>query len=174
MQTIITADKEKHLALIGELFFEYLQWANTKLIAEFGKGVDDVEGYVKSDIQSIDKFMPPMGRLLLGYIDDYPAGMAALKELSPGIGEIKRMYVRPEYRRQGLGRALLQQLLEEAAQIGYPCLRLESPPFFTEAHQLYRTTGFRDIRPYAGTEIPEEYHWNWLFMEKELQGKSGM
>ncbi len=172
MYTIIFANKEKHLAQIWDLFFEYLQWINTKLIEEYGMGVDDVEGYVEADIQHIDKFMPPMGRLLLGYIDDRLAGMAALKELSPGVGEIKRMYVRSEFRRQGLGRALLQQLLAEAAQAGYQCLRLDSAPFLPESHNLYHTSGFRDILPYEGTEIPKAYHRDWLFMEKELQRKS--
>ena len=151
---------------------EYLQWINLKLIEEYGTGIDDVPNYVSDEIQRIDKFMPPMGRLLLCYFNDRPVGMAAIKELSPGIGEIKRMYIRPEHRRQGQGRALMNRLFEEAALIEYQYLRLDSAPFLPESHQLYRTAGFRDIQPYDGTEVPKEFHQNWVFMEKELLRKS--
>ncbi|AKU18808.1 hypothetical protein VV02_10400 [Luteipulveratus mongoliensis] len=55
------------------------------------------------------------------------------------------MYVRPEFRGDGLGRALLQRLLSEARAIGYQCVRLETAVFMTEAHGLYRSLGFHSI-----------------------------
>ena len=136
-------------------------------------GVEDVASYIENDIQNLDRFMPPTGRLLLCFYNDNLAGMAALKELEPGIGEIKRMYVRREFRRQGFGRALINRLLEEASQIGYQTLRLDSAPFFLEAQRLYRSTGFLEIQPYEGVEVPHEFHKNWAFMELDLRGKSG-
>jgi len=171
MCTIIIANKEQHLAQIRDFFLEYLQWININLNEYYGMGIDDVPKYVEEDIRHIDKFMPPKGRFFLCYVDALPAGMATLKELDPGIGEVKRMYVRPEYRRRGLGRALLNRLLEEADQINFQCLRLDSAPFLIESHQLYRTSGFQDIQAYEGTEVPKEFHPNWIFMEKQLPKK---
>jgi N-acetylglutamate synthase-like GNAT family acetyltransferase len=94
--------------------------------------------------------------------------------LAPDIGEIKRMYVRPCNRKQGLGRALLNRLLEEAGRIGYERVRLDSAPFMTEAHNLYRTTGFTEIDAYEGTEVPKELQVHWIFMENALLGKKAI
>lgn len=168
MVKIVPASKAEHYSQIHELFLEYLRWIGEKLYETYGMGIDDVEGYVDEDLKHIDKFMPPSGRLFLCFVDDKLAGMGAIKQLAPGIGEIKRMYVRPEFRRQGLGRALMNHLHNEAAQQHYQCLRLDSAPFLPESHQLYRTSGFQDIQPYEGTEVPKEFHKNWIFMERTL------
>ena len=96
------------------------------------------------------------------------AGVACLRELTPDTGEIKRMYVRPAFRRWGLGRALVNQLIEEATAIGYQRIHLDSARFMQEAHLLYRTLGFQEIGPYVGSEIPQEFQMNWIFMEKTL------
>jgi GNAT superfamily N-acetyltransferase len=83
------------------------------------------------------------------------------------------MYVRPEARQRGLGRALLNRLVEEAGQIGYERLRLDSARFMKAAHQLYGTIGFREIEAYPGSEIPQEFQTHWIFMEMELSRKKG-
>jgi ribosomal protein S18 acetylase RimI-like enzyme len=166
MIQIIIATKE-HAQTIRELFQEYLEWGNTKLYDEFGLKFDTPE-LVESSMQHLDDFMPPQGRLLLGYVEDQSMGIACLKPLTDSIGEVKRMYVRPEARNRGLGRALLNQLLEEARKIGYEWVRLDSARFMTAAHQLYRASGFREIEAYEGSEIPKEFQNHWIFMEREL------
>ena len=167
MIQIIVANREQHAQPIRELFWEYLQWANAKVEENFGVSFD-IATMLKEDMNTLDKFMPPKGRLLLGYVEDQPRGIACLKALTDRIGEVKRMYVRPEGRNNGLGRALLIQLMEEARQIGYQRVRLDSAWFMTEAHQLYRSTGFREIEAYEGSEIPKEFQNHWVFMELEL------
>jgi len=112
--------------------------------------------------------MPPGGRILLAEVDGAVAGIGCLKQLSPEIGEIKRMYVRPAFRRLGLGRLLLEGLLEEGRAIGYESIRLDSTRFMTAAHTLYRSYGFRDIDPYPESEIPPDMQQYWLFMEARL------
>jgi len=164
---IITADKALHAAQIRELFWEYLQWANPKLMDEFGVSFD-IESLIESDMQHLDKFMPPAGRLLLGYAEGRLAGVACLKALEAGMGEIKRMFVRPESRQHGLGRKLVERLIAEAEQIGYTRLRLDSARFMQTAHRLYRSVGFVEIEAYAGSEIPPEFQQHWIFMELEL------
>lgn len=167
MTHIIIANKEKHAQPIRELFWEYLQWANDKVKEEFEVSFDIV-ALLDEDMNTLDKFMPTKGRLLLGYVEDRPMGIACLKTLSESIGEVKRMYVRPEARSRGLGRALLHRLLDEAQQIGYERVRLDSARFMADAHRLYRTSGFREIEAYEGSEIPKEFRGHWVFMEREL------
>jgi ribosomal protein S18 acetylase RimI-like enzyme len=171
MIQIVIANKEEHGQILRELFQEYLEWGNTKLDEEFGVEFDTPE-LVESTMQHLDDFMPPKGCLLLGYVEDRPMGIACLKALMDSIGEIKRMYVRPEARNRGLGRALLNQLLEEAGQIGYERVRLDSARFMTSAHELYRSAGFHEIEAYEGSEIPKEFHNHWIFMELELPAKN--
>jgi GNAT superfamily N-acetyltransferase len=136
MIQIIIANQDQHFGPVRELFWEYLQWANANVEENFGVSFD-IAAMFEDDMNTLDKFMPPKGRLLLGYADDHPMGIACLKELTDRIGEIKRMYVRPQARRRGLGRVLLTQLLEEARQLGYALIRLDSAQFMKEAHQLY-------------------------------------
>lgn len=167
MIQITVANPEEHAQPIRDLFWEYLQWANKKVEENFGVSFD-IAAMLEDDMNTLDKFMPPKGRLLLGYIDAQPMGIACLKTLTDSIGEIKRMYVRPQARNRGLGRRLLNQLLEEARQIGYERVRLDSARFMAEAHQLYRTSGFREIEAYEGSEIPKDFQNHWIFMEREL------
>ena len=119
-------------------------------------------------MDTLDKFMPPKGRLLLGYMEAQPMGIACLRALTDSIAEVKRMYVRPQVRNRGVGRAMLNRLLEEARQAGYERIRLDSARFMTEAHKLYRSAGFREIGAYEGSEIPKEFQIHWVCMEREL------
>jgi GNAT superfamily N-acetyltransferase len=167
MIQIVIANQDQHAQPIRELFWEYLQWANTKVEENFQVSFD-IAAMLEDDMNTLGKFMPPMGRLLLGLVEDQPMGIACLKELSNSIGEIKRMYVRPQARKIGLGRALLRRILEESCQIGYERVRLDSARFMAEAHQLYRTSGFQEIEAYEGSEIPKEFQSHWIFMEREL------
>ncbi len=164
---IIAAKPGQHLESIRDIFWEYLQWANSRVVEEYGFGFD-IAAILESDMSGLEKFMPPEGRLLLGFAGEFPAGVACLKPLHGSYGEVKRMYVRPQYRHAGLGRELLNGLLVEAAKIGYTRLRLDSACFMTDAHRLYRSLGFVEIKAYEGSEIPVEYQSQWVFMEKIL------
>ena len=78
------------------------------------------------------------------------------------------MYVRESYRGQGIGRALLDQLLADGQSLGYTAMRLDSARFMHAAHALYRSAGFREIEPYPGSEIPQMHQQYSTFMEKTL------
>lgn len=167
MPTIYQAKTEAHIQSVEELFWEYLQWANGELDRHYGFTAD-IEAMQAEAMQNLGKFMPPGGRIMLAEVDGAVAGIGCLKQLSPEIGEIKRMYVRPAFRRLGLGRLLLEKLLEEGAAIGYETIRLDSTRFMTAAHALYRSYGFREIDPYPESEIPPDMQQYWLFMEARL------
>jgi GNAT superfamily N-acetyltransferase len=169
---VIIATQDQYAPQIRELFLEYLQWAISRANEEYGVKFD-IATILEADMKELGKFMPPHGRLLLCYAEDQLAGIACLKQLTPTMGEIKRMYVRPAHRKQGLGHALTHRLIEEASQIGYQRVRLDSARFMHDAHHLYRTAGFSEIDAYEGSEIPKEFQPHWIFMELELQGKKG-
>ncbi|WP_375478840.1 GNAT family N-acetyltransferase, partial [uncultured Nostoc sp.] len=124
----------------------------------------------KRYITQLHEFLPPSGRLLLGQYEEEIAGCACLRKIGEDIGEIKRMYVRAQFRRKGIGRSLLEAIINEAAYIGYSMIRLDSAPFAKEAQTLYHIFGFQNIEPYLEkTEIPLEHQANWVFMELVLK-----
>ena len=167
MLNIYQIETEEDRIHVRELFGEYLQWAHLRLKQEYGINFD-VESLVDQDMLELEKYLPSQGRLLLAKQDDKVAGLACMKKIKPDIGEIKRMYVRPEFRNKGIGRELLEHLLDEAREIGYPRARLDSARFMHEAHMLYRSVGFQEIDKYPESEIPEEFQANWTFMEMLL------
>jgi GNAT superfamily N-acetyltransferase len=91
-----------------------------------------------------------------------------MRRIGPNTAEIKRMYVQPSHRRAGVGRAMLDQLIQAARTAGYERIRLDSPDFMTAAHGLYRSSGFAEIEPYPESEIPDEHKLHWVFMERTL------
>jgi ribosomal protein S18 acetylase RimI-like enzyme len=97
-----------------------------------------------------------------------PVGIGCLKGINSDIGEIKRMYVDPTYRKIGAGRAILGSLLHAAQESGYKKVRLDSPKFMEAAHALYRSFGFNEIPVYPEVEIPAEFRQYLLFMEIEI------
>ena len=167
MMRLYQVETEEHKQYIRELFWEYLQWANQNVNENFNVNFD-IAAMLDDDMRTLDKFLPPDGRLLLCVVDDQLAGLACMKKLSDAVCEVKRMYVRPNFRGHGLGRALLQGLIDEARHMGYLIMRLDSARFMKEAHALYRSTGFREIESYEGSEIPEAFQQHWVFMELPL------
>jgi GNAT superfamily N-acetyltransferase len=167
MTSIHQAETEEDRALVRELFLEYLDWANRRLNQEYG--IDfDIQSMVERDMAELEIFFPPDGRLLLAVEEGQAAGIACMRKIREDMGEIKRMYVRPQFRGKGIGRTLLDALLVEAQEIGYPAIRLDSTRFMEAAHALYRSAGFHEIEPYGESEIPPEFRHRWVFMEKPL------
>ena len=106
----------------------------------------------------------PAGRLLIAFAGEKPAGCIALRKLEHEIGEMKRLFVRDEFRGRQIGRALLETLIAEARKIGYRKIRLDTyPPKMAKAVGLYEAYGFRQIAPYYANPYDDT-----LFMELEL------
>ncbi|WP_264564591.1 GNAT family N-acetyltransferase [Flavobacterium sp. N3904] len=153
---------------IKQLWTDYLTWGNDKMQLLYGVHPHNPEEAVAEDIKNISKFLPPNGRLILAFIDEKACGIGCLKSINGEIGEIKRMYVDPSFRKIGAGRAILQSLLNAAKDAGYKKVRLDSPKFMEAAHALYQSFGFAAIPVYDEVEIPEEFRQYLLFMEIDL------
>ena len=100
------------------------------------------------------KYAPPAGALLIARDAAGAAlGCVAMRPLEADICEMKRLYVAPAGRGQGLGRALTLALIEAARTSGYREMRLDTLPTMTDAQKLYRALGFTEIAPYYDTPI---------------------
>jgi GNAT superfamily N-acetyltransferase len=157
------------------LITEYLEWVAAVAHARYGLSFD-IGAMVASDIDDEAKFYPPAGRFYLVMHRGQAVGVGCLKRLAPGVGEIQRMYVRPQVRGIGAGRLLVQQLIADARGMGLRSLRLESLKALEAAHALYRSVGFVDIDPYSENsmtsyqppETLERYRDSAVFMELAL------
>jgi GNAT superfamily N-acetyltransferase len=167
MHTIVQAATDEHRQHTRALFYEYLTWANALLGQEFDIhfAIDEM---IEQDMRELYKFSPPDGRLLLALNGADAQGCACMRRIGPQMAELKRMYVRPAWRRSGVGRALLAASIAEARAAEYMTLRLDSTRFMHAAHALYQSAGFRPIAPYPESEIPAQYHAHWVFMERGL------
>jgi GNAT superfamily N-acetyltransferase len=95
------------------------------------------------------KYRPPQGAFLIAWSDDLPVGCVSLRPLEPGIGEVKRLWVNPIARGQGLGRRLMRAIEDRARSMGLARLQLDTNATLTEAVALYRSDGWTDIPPYT-------------------------
>ena len=99
-------------------------------------------------------------------VDSNIAGMGAIRKMNDGIGEIQRMYIRSDYRGRGLGKEMLNRLMEVGRDLGCFIFRLSTPKFALAAQHIYRSSGFLEREEYPESEVPAEFKQYWIFMEK--------
>ncbi|MHA6781008.1 GNAT family N-acetyltransferase [Pseudonocardia saturnea] len=100
-----------------------------------------------------DEMVPPTGTFLVGYEDGRPVAIGGLRRLADDVCEIKRMYVVPDARSRGIGRALLAALEDAGAALGYARVRLDAGPAQEHSRVLFSRTGYREIPKYSANHI---------------------
>jgi putative acetyltransferase len=158
--TFAEAETAPQIAQVRELFLEYAQSLGFSLCFQnFDQELAELPG----------DYAPPAGRLLLAEYDAQLAGCVALHKLDSAIChsaicEMKRLYLRPQFRGKGLGCLLAERIIAEARQIGYERMRLDSvEPVMKDAVAMYRRFGFKEIAPYRPNPNP-----GVLYLELQL------
>jgi GNAT superfamily N-acetyltransferase len=113
------------------------------------------------------EMIPPRGTFLLAWSDGLPVGCVGLKGDGGELAEVKRLWVSPSTRGQGLARRLMTAVEDAAAELGIQVLRLDTNSALPEAIELYRKTGWREIPRFNDDPYPD------VFFEKRLQGRGG-
>lgn len=114
------------------------------------------ERYCEAELANLrQRYGKPDGRLYLARVDGAPAGCAALRRLDDRTCELKRLYVRPRFRRRGVGRKLAERLTADAREIGYRYMELDTLPMLPEAMRLFRSMGFYEIPASRETSMPQ-------------------
>ena len=150
-EAISTAD----VASVRELFLEYADSLGFDLgFQDFDSEVADLPG----------SYTRPRGAILLARESERLLGCVALRPLERDVCEMKRLYVRPEGRGRGVGRALAEAVIAAARRFGYRAMRLDTVPSMAAARELYRSLGFREVEPYRFNPIP-----GTSFMELDLE-----
>lgn len=119
---------------------------------------------------SVDEFVAPAGAFLVMRLHGKPVGCGGLKRLSRERAYIKRMWVSPSARGLGLGRLLLEALEAKAQALGYKIVCLETNRSLKEAQRLYRTAGYREVKPFNAE--PYAHHWFEKSLAAEGEPKS--
>jgi ribosomal protein S18 acetylase RimI-like enzyme len=139
MIQITRAQTASDLSLARRLFIEYAESLG------FDLGFQDFQTEL-NNLGSI--YGAPDGAILLAHAQDKPAGCVALRRFGGDACEMKRLYVRPEFRRLGIGRELSVMIISLAREAGYTRMLLDTLDTMTEAITLYKSLGFVEIESY--------------------------
>ncbi len=155
MIRIVEANTDDLIAKAKELFQEYAESIGFDLCFQnFEQELDEFPG----------KYSPPMGRLFLALSENHPIGCVGLRSFDKGICEMKRLYVRPDFRGRKVGRRLTEATIKAGKVIGYEIMRLDTLPSMETANILYKSLGFKQIDPYRHNPIKGA-----IYMEMDLR-----
>ena len=144
MIQIKTAHTPHHLTKIQTLFQEYAASLDIDLdFQNFGEELANLPG----------RYAPPRGALSIALWEGQVAGCVGLRDLSQGICEMKRLYTRPPFRGLKIGRAMAESIIQQARDMGYGRMRLDTLASMERARALYASLGFQEIPPYCHNPI---------------------
>jgi GNAT superfamily N-acetyltransferase len=169
----VIASLQDHRDDLLALNVAYVSWVFDEIEKAFGVRSVDTIGmtaaeYVESVLDKVCNQSPPEGTFYLLQHQGQFVGMGGLRGLAGGAAEVKRVYVRPEFRGARLGESMVARLVEDAARFGYRRVCLDTALFMASAHRIYEAAGFVDCAPYPEAEVPPAFHSRWRFMERPV------
>ena len=172
---IVAYDDTKHREQFFDLLLEYGSELGKEVLKNYGILLiqpNESQQIYEKMFQRIIATKPPEGIVYILEVDGEAAGTGRLSKLEERIGEIKNMYIRPEYRGNGYSYLLLHSLEDKAREFGYSALRLDTADFNVVAQHIYNKSGYDEIERYSeGAFIDEStraYYENKKYMEKKL------
>jgi putative acetyltransferase len=159
MLKIFPVETGEDIELVKKLLAEYLA------SREFEDSIfpEEVQAFQKQLSELPAEFAGPSGCLLIAMYREQPAGCVGLRDLGDDICEMKRLYVKPEFRGLKIGRKLAEAIIAEAKKIGYSRIRADTVGSMKTAMALYMSLGFNQIEPYRYNPIEGA-----VFIELEL------
>lgn len=137
----IPIDLKIHNSLLIDLNDEYLSWIAVEIKKHYDLDLISLLGhpiwdYAENSVKELTSYKPPDGIFYILQIKDKIIGMGAFRKLKDNIGEIKRMYIRQDFRENGFGKALLKQLLNMGKQFGCSRILLDTGLFMSAAQHV--------------------------------------
>jgi ribosomal protein S18 acetylase RimI-like enzyme len=151
---ISRANNSKYIDYIKALFLQYAEALNVDL--SFQNFEDELKVLP-------GKYSEPEGALLIALEDNEPIGCIALRKIDDETCEMKRLFVKPEYRNMRLGKRLVEEIIKEGKQIGYKSMKLDTLKSMESAVKLYKYFGFKETEPYIYNPIKDA-----IYMELKL------
>ena len=173
MVEFIPVNLDLHKSHLIKLSEDYFTWITDEVQKRYNFDTFSIIGesiheYSEKTLEDLTSYIPPEGIYYVLEVKGEIGGMGALRKLKIDIGEIKRMNIKPEYRKKGYGKALLTQLLKKAKEFGFSTIRLDTGKFMDAAQYVYRLAGFQEREKYPETEVPLALQSFWIYMEKNL------
>lgn len=128
------------------------------LFKEYARSLDFDLGFQHFDKEMArfpGEYTPPGGALLLALLDNTPVGCVGLRPIDSICCEMKRLYVKEQFRGSSAGRTLVEKIIDTARQLNYSAIRLDTLPSMAQANRLYKKFGFAQIAPYRYNPLPE-------------------
>jgi putative acetyltransferase len=148
---------EKDFDEAKQLFIEYKNTLNFDLcFQKFDEEISDLPA----------QYSEPTGCIILCIENDNPIGCVGLRKFKEGVCEMKRLYLRPEARGKGIGRVLANKIVDKAKELGYKKMQLDTIETMKEAIALYKSMGFKEIKPYRYNPLDKV-----IYMELEFEQK---
>jgi len=144
MLKIIHIESDKYLDDVRNLFREYAA------SLDFDLSFQDFEKELR---ELPNQYISPYGCILLALYEGKTSGCVALRKIDDTICEMKRLYVKSDFRGKSIGRNLAIAIIEEARKFGYKCMRLDTLASMEKARLLYYSLGFMEIEPYCYNPI---------------------
>jgi N-acetylglutamate synthase-like GNAT family acetyltransferase len=132
-------ETEEEIFLAKNLILEYIKWLNADLA--FQNIEDELKNFPK-------KYKPPEGEFIIAKENGNVIGCVAIKKLENKICEMKRLFVKDEYKKMGIGRTLVEKIIDESRIKNYERIRLDTLETMEDALKIYYKNGFYEIKPY--------------------------
>ncbi len=158
MLEIVEATTDERITQAKALFQEYAESLGFDL------------GFQNFDVE-MDRFpeqySPPTGGLFLALLQNQPIGCVGVRYFDEGVCEMKRLYVRPEFRGRHAGRNLAEAAIAAGKTLGYKHMRLDTLRSMERANQLYITLGFVEIKPYRENPLEGAIYFELSLNKKD-------
>lgn len=153
---VVSPENINQITAVKELVWEYFHWGNSISIEQ--RGFDfNIQRMFINFTENLDQYRKPQGILFLIRNETHAIGTGGYRKIETTTSELKRMYIRETFRNHGLGSRLLTTLLQHAKEAGCTSMQLETANFMSNACNLYKKFGFKDIPVYSEVESPKEY-----------------